>query len=222
MLRKVTDFRLLFFFSDSICQGKSRIDPAAKKFSVGFCTSFSRMKTGFGWCFLLNHCHLAEHSVVLCNFCLSVDFWQVTLWKTQVLTYTCFLVCCLVLLYFIWGVPNLNCMCFVFQESVLNFRLDPLGIVEGFTAEVGASGVFCPTHMTLPVEVSFYSVSDDNAPSPYMVSVWLDLFEINSDRWRWRTKGWWAEGSGNGDLQGPGLFSTAYDGVLLSLLPFPN
>ncbi|NXX19134.1 F214A protein, partial [Podargus strigoides] len=61
-----------------------------------------------------------------------------------------------------------------FEESVLNFRLDPLGIVEGFTAEVGASGVFCPTHMTLPVEVSFYSVSDDNAPSPYMVSVWLD------------------------------------------------
>ncbi|OXB62267.1 hypothetical protein ASZ78_012074 [Callipepla squamata] len=61
-----------------------------------------------------------------------------------------------------------SCIFFVFQESVLNFRLDPLGIVEGFTAEVGASGVFCPTHMTLPVEVSFYSVSDDNAPSPYM------------------------------------------------------
>ncbi|XP_060006240.1 atos homolog protein A isoform X6 [Lagenorhynchus albirostris] len=55
-----------------------------------------------------------------------------------------------------------------FEESVLNYRLDPLGIVDGFTAEVGASGVFCPTHLTLPVEVSFYSVSDDNAPSPYM------------------------------------------------------
>ncbi|KAL7980027.1 hypothetical protein Chor_001295, partial [Crotalus horridus] len=55
-----------------------------------------------------------------------------------------------------------------FEESVLNYRLDPLGIVDGFTAEVGASGLFCPTHMTLPVEVSFYSVSEDNAPSPYM------------------------------------------------------
>ncbi|XP_011948471.1 PREDICTED: protein FAM214A isoform X3 [Cercocebus atys] len=55
-----------------------------------------------------------------------------------------------------------------FEESVLNYRLDPLGIVDGFTAEVGASGAFCPTHLTLPVEVSFYSVSDDNAPSPYM------------------------------------------------------
>ncbi|XP_023579825.1 protein FAM214A [Octodon degus] len=56
----------------------------------------------------------------------------------------------------------------VLQESVLNYRLDPLGVVSGFTAEVGASGVFCPAHLTLPVEVSFYSVSDDNAPSPYM------------------------------------------------------
>uniref|UniRef100_A0A8C2U118 Atos homolog protein A n=1 Tax=Coturnix japonica TaxID=93934 RepID=A0A8C2U118_COTJA len=61
-----------------------------------------------------------------------------------------------------------------FEESVLNFRLDPLGIVEGFTAEVGASGIFCPTHMTLPVEVSFYSVSDDNAPSPYMGVITLE------------------------------------------------
>lgn len=55
------------------------------------------------------------------------------------------------------------------QECVLNYRLEPLGNVEGFTAEVGASGSFCPSHMTLPVDVSFYSVSDDNAPSPYMV-----------------------------------------------------
>lgn len=55
-----------------------------------------------------------------------------------------------------------------FEESVLNYRLEPLGTVEGFTAEVGASGNFCPSHMTFPADVSFYSVSDDNAPSPYM------------------------------------------------------
>ncbi|XP_063170472.1 atos homolog protein A isoform X3 [Candoia aspera] len=61
-----------------------------------------------------------------------------------------------------------------FEESVLNYRLDPLGIVDGFTAEVGASGIFCPTHMTLPVEVSFYSVSEDNAPSPYMGVIALE------------------------------------------------
>nr|XP_056721869.1 atos homolog protein A isoform X2 [Euleptes europaea] len=61
-----------------------------------------------------------------------------------------------------------------FEESVLNYRLDPLGVVEGFTAEVGASGMFCPTHMTLPVDVSFYSVSEDNAPSPYMGVIALE------------------------------------------------
>lgn len=62
----------------------------------------------------------------------------------------------------------------------MNYRLDPLGIVDGFTAEVGASGVFCPTHLTLPVEVSFYSVSEDNAPSPYMASIFqLSSAEIN-------------------------------------------
>ncbi|XP_017274204.1 protein FAM214A isoform X1 [Kryptolebias marmoratus] len=55
-----------------------------------------------------------------------------------------------------------------FEECVLNYRLEPLGTVEGFTAEVGASGSFCPSHLTLPVDVLFYSVSDDNAPSPYM------------------------------------------------------
>uniref|UniRef100_A0A3Q2GKM6 Atos homolog protein A n=1 Tax=Cyprinodon variegatus TaxID=28743 RepID=A0A3Q2GKM6_CYPVA len=55
-----------------------------------------------------------------------------------------------------------------FEECVLNYRLEPLGTVEGFAAEVGASGSFCPSHLTLPVDVSFYSVSDDNAPSPYM------------------------------------------------------
>lgn len=55
-----------------------------------------------------------------------------------------------------------------FEECVLNYRLEPLGTVDGFTAEVGASGSFCPSHLTLPVDVSFYSVSDDNAPSPYM------------------------------------------------------
>ncbi|XP_018110934.2 protein FAM214A isoform X2 [Xenopus laevis] len=61
-----------------------------------------------------------------------------------------------------------------FEESVLNYRFEPLGVVEGFTAEVGASGIFCPTHTTLPVKVSFYSVSDDNAPSPYMGNIALE------------------------------------------------
>ncbi|XP_062326583.1 atos homolog protein A [Osmerus eperlanus] len=61
-----------------------------------------------------------------------------------------------------------------FEECVLNHRLEPLGMIEGFTAEVGASGTFCPSHMTFPVDVSFYSVSEDNAPSPYMGEINLE------------------------------------------------
>lgn len=61
-----------------------------------------------------------------------------------------------------------------FEECVLNHRLEPLGTIEGFTAEVGASGTFCPSHMTFPVDVSFYSVSEDNAPSPYMGVITLE------------------------------------------------
>ncbi|KAJ8247862.1 hypothetical protein GJAV_G00251380 [Gymnothorax javanicus] len=64
--------------------------------------------------------------------------------------------------------PASLCLLGNFEECVLNYRLEPLGTIEGFSAEVGASGTFCPSHMTLPVDVSFYSVSDDNAPSPYM------------------------------------------------------
>lgn len=63
---------------------------------------------------------------------------------------------------------------------MLNYRLEPLGTVEGFTAEVGASGSFCPSHLTLPVDVLFYSVSDDNAPSPYMVSSLFSCYKSNS------------------------------------------
>ena len=36
-------------------------------------------------------------------------------------------------------------------------------------AELGASGSFCPAHVTLPVKAYFFSLSDDNAPSPYLV-----------------------------------------------------
>ncbi|XP_064596214.1 atos homolog protein A-like [Liolophura sinensis] len=61
-----------------------------------------------------------------------------------------------------------------FEESVLNGRIEPIGVVEGFSAEIGASGAFCPKHITLPVTAYFFSVSDDNAPSPYLGHINLD------------------------------------------------
>lgn len=56
-----------------------------------------------------------------------------------------------------------------FEESVLNGRLEPVSTVEGFTAEIGASGSFCPRHITLPVTVFFYTLSDtDKVSTPYL------------------------------------------------------
>eukprot|EP00112_Aurelia_sp_Birch-Aquarium-sp1_P026479 Seg940.10 transcript_id=Seg940.10/GoldUCD/mRNA.D3Y31 product="Protein FAM214A" protein_id=Seg940.10/GoldUCD/D3Y31 len=55
-----------------------------------------------------------------------------------------------------------------FEESVLKGRIPVFGTVEGFTAQIGASGSFCPQHITLPIKAQFFRTSDDNAPSPYM------------------------------------------------------
>jgi hypothetical protein len=54
-----------------------------------------------------------------------------------------------------------------FEESVLNGRLEPCGFVEGFTAELGASGSFCPRHITFPVTAAFFNLSDSGT-SPYL------------------------------------------------------
>ena len=62
-----------------------------------------------------------------------------------------------------------------FEESVLNGRLEPNSTVEGFTAEIGASGSFQPKHKTLPVTVFFYTLCDNAAySSPY-----LGMYSIN-------------------------------------------
>lgn len=56
-----------------------------------------------------------------------------------------------------------------FEESVLNGRLEPVSTVEGFTAEIGASGSFCPRHIVRPVTVFFYTLSDvDKVSTPYL------------------------------------------------------
>ncbi|XP_054161914.1 atos homolog protein A-like [Oppia nitens] len=59
-----------------------------------------------------------------------------------------------------------------FEESVLNGRIEPVSTVEGFTAELGASGSFCPRHKTYAVTVFFYTLQDtdkmDKVSSPYL------------------------------------------------------
>lgn len=70
--------------------------------------------------------------------------------------------------------PATSCLLGNFEESVLNGRLEPLGTIDGFTAEIGASGAFCPKHICLPVTTFFYSVCDDDAPSSYFGHINLE------------------------------------------------
>lgn len=63
--------------------------------------------------------------------------------------------------------------CCASQESILKGRFSPSGRIEGFTAEIGASGSYCPQHVTLPVQVTYYDISEHSAPSPFLVSVFV-------------------------------------------------
>lgn len=55
------------------------------------------------------------------------------------------------------------------QESILKGRFAPSGRIEGFTAEIGASGSYCPQHVTLPVDVTYFDISEHSVPSPFLV-----------------------------------------------------
>ncbi|RXM91499.1 Protein FAM214B [Acipenser ruthenus] len=60
------------------------------------------------------------------------------------------------------------------KESILKGRFAPSGRIEGFTAEIGASGSYCPQHATLPVEVTYYDISEHSAPSPFLGVIHLE------------------------------------------------
>ncbi|KAK2845927.1 hypothetical protein Q7C36_010781 [Tachysurus vachellii] len=61
-----------------------------------------------------------------------------------------------------------------FEESILKGRFSPSGHIEGFTAEIGASGSYCPKHATLPVQVTYYDTSEHSAPSPFLGVISLE------------------------------------------------
>ena len=56
---------------------------------------------------------------------------------------------------------------------MLNGRLEPCGYVDGFTAELGASGSFRPAHISLPVGAAYFSLHAEHGggSSPYLVCV---------------------------------------------------
>ncbi|TWW60285.1 atos homolog protein B [Takifugu flavidus] len=60
------------------------------------------------------------------------------------------------------------------EESILKERFPPSGQIEGFTAEIGASGSYCPQHVTLPVKVSYFVISEHSAPLPFLGVIFLE------------------------------------------------
>ncbi|KER30244.1 hypothetical protein T265_03299 [Opisthorchis viverrini] len=67
-----------------------------------------------------------------------------------------------------------------FEESMLNGRIHPVGQVEGFTLELGASGSFFPAHERIPMKAYFFDLSDDNKPSPYLG--YADLCQLRNGK----------------------------------------
>ncbi|GFR11275.1 protein FAM214A [Trichonephila clavata] len=61
-----------------------------------------------------------------------------------------------------------------FEESILKGCLPVLRNVQGFHAEIGASGSFFPNHLTLPADVSFYDLGNSHqGAAPYVAHVIL-------------------------------------------------
>ncbi len=56
-----------------------------------------------------------------------------------------------------------------FKESLLHGKILPCGILDGFTVKLGASGLFMPKQVVLPVTTFWFNVSEHQAASPYLV-----------------------------------------------------
>jgi len=80
-----------------------------------------------------------------------------------------------------------SCLLGSFEESLLNARMKPAGVVDGFYAEIGASGSFFPEHVTIPVHAAFYQVCEDIAASPYLGVI--DLGSIGKRGYKVPNKG---------------------------------
>jgi len=57
------------------------------------------------------------------------------------------------------------------EESLLQKRLLPKIEVAGFRLQLGASGGFCPTQLTIPASSYFYELHGETLSTPYLVGV---------------------------------------------------
>ena len=61
-----------------------------------------------------------------------------------------------------------HCLLGSFEESMINGRIEPLGMLSGFKIEIAASGSFCPKHSTLDLSTAFFtSGAKESGPSQY-------------------------------------------------------
>jgi len=68
---------------------------------------------------------------------------------------------------FLLVIENLIFVCL--KESLLHGKILPCGILDGFTVKLGASGLFMPKQVVLPVTTFWFNVSEHQAASPYLV-----------------------------------------------------
>uniref|UniRef100_A0A8C4P9P9 Atos-like conserved domain-containing protein n=1 Tax=Dromaius novaehollandiae TaxID=8790 RepID=A0A8C4P9P9_DRONO len=94
-----------------------------------------------------------------------------------------------------------------FEESILKGRFAPSGRIEGFTAEIGASGSYCPQHATLPVDVTYFDISEHSAPSPFLACA-CPATPLGQGKpqeaWSWQGSGCHRRGGSDMKGQGPG------------------
>lgn len=57
------------------------------------------------------------------------------------------------------------------EESLLQKRLLPKIEVAGFRLQLGASGGFCPTQLTIPASSYFYELHGETLSTPYLVGI---------------------------------------------------
>ncbi|CAF1059450.1 unnamed protein product [Rotaria sordida] len=65
-------------------------------------------------------------------------------------------------------IETFNCLRGNFTESLLHGKILPCGILDGFTVKLGASGLFIPKQVILPVTTFWFNISEHQAASPYL------------------------------------------------------
>ena len=62
------------------------------------------------------------------------------------------------------------------QESLLNGCIEPTSIIYDFKADLSASGNF--KHQRLNVNAMFYTLNDNDTPSPYLVRIYVFFIHL--------------------------------------------